>query len=404
MALPIVGRDAALDRLGSEPDRLATGATFSIEEVTGRKRRVEMTGWCLPVRPVTLSVQQRLRITYYPGATEASAQVLGPHHTDMTVSGILLARRMGEEGAGYFRLAEGGTVEVIKTPERARAVLADLCRSGQEVIVRWGDQGEAQSVTQRGFVRAARFQEHAPQRIEWELEFEWVADTAFKPRLEFPKPPPDEKSLWQSLQDAVAAVDAVMSDLNDAYTQYVTQTIRKLNTLIDQVGGLAQKALDLAAKPAQFARSVAATCENVLQTVLEVQQEAVLLVGQYREVADAFARLGRGSIEWMPITAGAARGAATDHSVGTQAEAAVASAAVQAALRDARYEAVRLRKEAQRFAEPAIRALHLCREGDSLRRIATRYYGTPDRWQDIADINGLPGDEVRAGEVLLIPR
>ena len=56
-------------------------------------------------------------------------------------------------------------------------------------------------------------------------------------------------------------------------------------------------------------------------------------------------------------------------------------------------------------AAPVVR-LHTVTEGDSLTRISLRYYGTPNRWQDIYDANRdvLKGENaLRPGQRLKIP-
>ena len=50
--------------------------------------------------------------------------------------------------------------------------------------------------------------------------------------------------------------------------------------------------------------------------------------------------------------------------------------------------------------------LHTVVEGDSLTRISLRYYGTPNRWQEIYDANrdALQGENaLRLGQQLRIP-
>jgi nucleoid-associated protein YgaU len=56
-------------------------------------------------------------------------------------------------------------------------------------------------------------------------------------------------------------------------------------------------------------------------------------------------------------------------------------------------------------AAPAER-IHAVQEGDSLTRISSRYYGTPNRWQDIYEANRdiLKGENaLRPGQRLKIP-
>jgi len=47
---------------------------------------------------------------------------------------------------------------------------------------------------------------------------------------------------------------------------------------------------------------------------------------------------------------------------------------------------------------------HLVREGESLRGLARKYYGDPERWTDIQRANGIRGTVIQAGQTLVIPR
>lgn len=49
------------------------------------------------------------------------------------------------------------------------------------------------------------------------------------------------------------------------------------------------------------------------------------------------------------------------------------------------------------------RAVHRCRDGESLERISTRYYGTPDQWRLIYDANNLHSIFIAGGTDLIIP-
>jgi len=50
-----------------------------------------------------------------------------------------------------------------------------------------------------------------------------------------------------------------------------------------------------------------------------------------------------------------------------------------------------------------VRAVHRTREGESLERISSRYYGTPDNWTLIFDANALDSIILEGGVDLVIP-
>ena len=68
-------------------DTSVVGA-FVIEEITGEMRRVELSGWALPFRPLTLSGTHRAEFTWYQGSGIASVQELGPEEEPTNIKGF----------------------------------------------------------------------------------------------------------------------------------------------------------------------------------------------------------------------------------------------------------------------------------------------------------------------------
>lgn len=54
-------------------------------------------------------------------------------------------------------------------------------------------------------------------------------------------------------------------------------------------------------------------------------------------------------------------------------------------------------------AHPSVKKLHRARENESLYAISTHYYGTPHRWREILQRNGLTKIVLDGGELLVIP-
>jgi len=412
MALDIFNRSQAMDKLASQPDALAVPTSFSIREVTGRQREIVLTGRCLPFRPVVDSTKQRMKVEYYPGATEAVAQVFGPNHTDQSISGIFLTRYMNDEahfvyseiGQGFSfqghnaSIANASTVATVRTAEHAKKILQDVCKAGQEVIVTWGV--EPYTNVNRGLVRGCTFKTHQAQRIEWEVEFEWVADSeATVLKIPFPTPEPDPKSLYDKLSDFIDKVQEGINDLGDAYNEYVVQNLRKLNTTLDRVNNLVQAGVGLAAKPAQFARDVLVTCQNVKQDIVDTQNTMLDIAAQYRNVGTEWKALA-GGMSFMPWSSTAEK---PDDSADEQTRAALLSMEVDRLLNESLWQANVLSVYAESLIVPTVIDIYTAKTGDTLRKVSMKYYGTPNRWQDIADYNGITSDNLAAGDVVIIP-
>jgi len=60
---------------------------FSIRELTGDKRTLDLRTRALPYRPLTFTGTMRAEFTAYPGNPVRTAQVLGASEEDTTVKG-----------------------------------------------------------------------------------------------------------------------------------------------------------------------------------------------------------------------------------------------------------------------------------------------------------------------------
>jgi nucleoid-associated protein YgaU len=127
----------------------------------------------------------------------------------------------------------------------------------------------------------------------------------------------------------------------------------------------------------------------------------------YKRAADAFAPLASNTgflaaAVNMDATTGTDSPPADDAAVGLML--ACDTFEIQATVQALKSEAIRARTNALAQVEPDVLDLYLVKQGDTLRRISTKYFQTPDRWGDIADFNGLPTDSLSVGMVLQIPR
>lgn len=404
MALDLFNRSQAMDALANEPDKLSTPSAFSIREVTGYKREIQLTGWCLPFRPAKDSTKQRMKVEYYPGATEAVVQVFGPDHTDMTIQGAFITRYMQAEDSFLyhegtnFNVTKGGTEPTrVDSAERAKELMTDLCKGGQEVVVTWGDLPFG--TTARGFIRGVSFNEHNPQRIEWEVEFVWVSDKEYAITPSIPTPDPDPQSLYDKVNDFLNTVQEAVNDLGDAYNEYVVQNIRKINTTLEKVNGLVSSAYTLLGKPGQFARDVMVTAQNVKQDIVDTQAAILGFMSQYTTLKDEWNELATG-MSFMPW---ASTGDRPSDSADEQTSATKSAIEISQAAKDAAWEADVIAKAARKMVEPNIIDIYTAKTGDTLRRVSQAYYGTPSKWQDLADYNGISNDRLDPGDVVIIP-
>lgn len=396
MPLPVFNQSQAIDQLVSAPDLKAIPTWFTITEQSGLGRVVRLMGRCLPHRPVRQGIKQRHKVEYYPGASQATLQVFGPDHTGLTVQGDLNTRYMADED--FFLHGNDAGMERVKTAEHARAILNDLCRSGQEVRVVWG-QGDF-GMIQRGIISAVTFEEDRAQDMGWELEFVWYADSDILPQVAVPPPSsPKTKELMEKFDALMDKVSETMSEAEGGYREYVTQSINRLSATQARVLDMVDRAFALANAPAQSLKSAAAVAGNAKQGAVDAQASALALAAQYADAAAAWQGLGS-QAAFLPL--GATRDDPRD-GMDRQTTSALAALEVDRAARQMRYAAQLLAEQSAQQADADILGVYFVRAGDSLRRVSTQYHGKPSHWQDIAEANGLTTDSLTPGMVLVIP-
>lgn len=396
MGLPIVGRSKAMDDMAKKFAASAVSTTVTITELTGEKRKIEVTARCLPFAPVEHGLTQRHRKVTYPGATEATLQVFGPDVPDLRLNGRWATRYMDQER--LFLLTVKGAVEHVRHAERARVVFTDVCRQGQQVEVAWGS-GDY-DVVLRGLVARVGFTEQAPQSIGWELILVSVADSRYTQRPPVAvKQAPKTKSLYQDVEGLINEINNVVKDLNAAYREYVLGTLGKVNKVLGQLGDLAKAGIGIAALPAQAARSALVVVGNVRQTLVDVENEVMGLVCQYEAVAADARQVFTSRMAWTGLGSGISH--ADDSAMAARRELAMMNLLRQ--VRAVRYGVDQYSRQMATYLMPAYRGIHFVKAGETLRSVATLHYGRADQWIQIADANALRSDELHVGMVLLLP-
>jgi LysM repeat protein len=401
MGLGIWDRNQKIDELAEKPDQLALPTQFTIEELGGQKRIISMTGWALPLRPVEMTTAQRLMVEYYPGATEAVAQVFGPDFTGQTFKGVWVARYLGDIKHPIMEIKKPGEGKTyILYPEQARAEFQSLCKEGQELIVSWGQ--DVDSTQQRGFLKHVKFIEHNPTRIEWELEFIWVSDTRLKPKEpKFPEATPKPKNIFDKINDLLNTLQQIMNDASDAYRDYVDTYIRQFNTLLSRVGDLVNQTLSFAALPTEVAKNIIQVCQNCRQLVEDIETQSIITAKFYQQLGEIGEYTFTGGQSWLGWSATQDR---SSQSASAQAETALIYSQLQEQKNDLIAETKKQEEQARKFLQQTYLDVYVVHEGDTLRKIAAKYYGDAGLWQSIAEANDLKGDIIEAGMILLIPK
>ena len=387
----------ALRKINQPP---AQAFPMFISEQTGEGRTIVLRGRSLPYRGVTWNSEQRIKTKYFPGNPVAQAQVLGPMWGPTTMRGmwkdaflfnddsaadllnfpsIAGPGRPGSTQFGGKSFASGGGVPGGTGQARRARVLRDAMwlvqRAGQLLKVEWG------SVVRYGFLKRFDADHDREEDIRWEIEFEWIGDTA-----SIPKPLPKPKinapgllaSILSTIQNFLNEVNAAVALLYGS-TTLVTQRVTRIGELVAGFIEALNSLVSLVFVPAEMF--------GVLkQQLTSIVVAATDLVDTVNRVPQAYVAAFSGA---------------------TAAEVNLATAAAQAIAFNAAVLGVEASEQREQLAEleaPDLLGVVTVPEDTTLLDIATDFYGGPDDWTVIASFNGLASSFVARGTIVYVPR
>lgn len=414
----------------------------------GRKDKNELvlTGRGLPYRPLSLSGTQRLTQTWLPGYANATSQPLGAKEETTTIHGKWSDKFIRTETAPKTQLGPlGDTFSAVDTavnnfgapfsgakskgkepppsttvPIKWRNVAVDsvfeaveivdaMRRTAMHIEVNWGRHAR------RGYITTFTHHWLNEHDVEWEIEFTWssrgvvtepvVADKLFSNT--------STASLLQVLSDKLhlEALPPTFPMSKNLLTS-VTQGIARIAATTQAVSDTITNVTSLALAPVTVARSVVGLC-STLRGQCEELKNRLLAQGHGAAVlgADPVARTGTSTdlnVGVVTQASGQAGGAALTRSETYASPSEVNQAAeymgrVQSAIRELRSAALLLQDDYRKQLERDVQAVIYVREGDDLRLISTRFYGTPDNWRKLAQANGLTAARLTAGMRIVIP-
>lgn len=150
---------------GIVPKSKATA--FTIKEITGEKRKLELLGRCLPYRPLTFSGTMRADVVYYPGNPIPTVQMLGATEEETTITGMWKDRFIKGEA-----ISSGSNARLDNSPLiDAKAivdVVDDFRRKGQLLEVTWD------AFYRRGIITKFEQTWDRRQDVAWSLTFRFL--------------------------------------------------------------------------------------------------------------------------------------------------------------------------------------------------------------------------------------
>jgi len=345
---------------------------FTITELTGSERSIELRDRAMPYKPVSWPGEQRTEKTLYPGNPQATIQVLGPEEIDVEIRGRWKDRYIGRGNmivlSGWDSIVSAG-----ETPsaEQMVQVFHTLRRSGNLLEVRWGPE------IRRGVLKRFEPNYHRLDVIEWTCRFEWLQYGATAPT-------PFTSAPSQTMSAELAATLAALNDIASGMPQILFP--------------------DFVAEALTLQGTIAAASLTMIEADADITGIPVVTQDQFQgfsskvaDVVDACSAL-RQAVD-VPVT----EMVPTDDMVNRLAGY-VWARDMSAALVALAVAAVRARETIRDRTVSAYLAEVTLKTNQTLRDLARQYYGSADDWTYIADANGLVGSSHAAGTKIMVPR
>lgn len=369
---------------------------FWVEELTGKKRKIRLTGRALPYRPFSLKSTQRVSVEWLPGSPIGTATVLGATEDPTQLAGAWKAKYLGL--GGFLARGEQVPMELdggaILSVLDAVELWDEILRHGNQIEVRWLD------TVRRGFLTSFEKRWLTSHDVEWFMEFTWISRGEDEGPAVF--------ITTQGLDDTSAVMKGILSELDAIETP---SNFAIGNGFLDGLASLQQGIEDSIAGIEEqiegFTNKLTSpikTTRGIIATLKGIEDEAELM-GEYvdGQFGDALNTRDTGP------NGGGGGGISAEESVAQQSyarrlEAAQWKAELKAWAKHAARVSVTLRAALVQQIGTDVLGTYIARAGDDLRDVSSKFYNTPFEWRRILTFNGLTSAELRAGQVVFVPK
>lgn len=390
---------------------------FVIRETSGRKRTVALTSRGLPLGPLELKGTQRVKITNPVGNPEGWGNVMGPKEGETSIAGFWKDKYIGDTSRGgrspieMTSTSRGGSPASGTGPGSqigtqvtscvdAVALFDSIRREGQLLEVTWG------YLIRRGYLTEFGQKWHNIHDCEWTAKFEWVSQARANASPEY-GPPAGLLEAGNALRELLRRVSRILdtpSQIIGPMMEDFRNTVNRVNdftrTVDESVSGFSEmiSLADISTTIESLYGSIAAAAIHT-KDVVEANSWPLLF-------SDPQRLLPFTSYLAPPTdTAGADAAAAAALELIDPEKVVQMQLYVRETISDVRRlrdEAV-IRQRALRDGPELVVGTYRAREGEDLRDVSIRYYGTPYQWRAIMIYNGLTETECYAGQLIAIP-
>ncbi|RJO64874.1 MAG: LysM domain-containing protein [Myxococcales bacterium] len=432
-----------------------------IQEMTGQKRELVLTGRSMPHAPAAFGGgDQRKNVTFYPGNPNASVQLYGVEEKQSSWKGKWSDRFLTLDGKvllDNYPLVRAK--EVFETFDSFRYSL-------QQLRVNWA------GIERYGFLDSFAAEWRTLAECYWSAQFSWISrvETADPPFLLAVSESDAGPSLLDFTKKMITKAIELLRKVFETEDKYIMETVRELEDVIRIAEVIASLGVEVGEAGAEAAERAAELAFTGYQSAMNIacQARAIALldnasymgwlfglgsrheappgptalsgaasqaglhagrmgsgltaadVAGAKDIGDRSRFPGQGGISrpgktqraWhRPEDSGMTFGRLTDVNPQMSREGQNPAAYLRKLVdKDEAAESIlqvahRLKQTSNRLnalVKPKTKNYHVVQQGEDLRHISVKYYGTANRWSDIAKQNGLADSAPPAGTRLVI--
>ena len=373
-----------------------------------RRDTIKLVGDMMPHVPFTFGGQQKIVKDYYPGNSEPTVQVLGPRENDIIIRGRLKSKKLqpppvrtGINLGGLGNAATGFLGKIPGVPDispgvdaqgvQKREELRTFAQEMQQLIEAMRLRGNLVRLTmgefQRfGFIEEAIFNMRTVADIDYEVRFSIIGFN----------PPRDCKILGRA--------KTVPFDINKDLIAEASAFLATRSSIPDSMPrSIADQISDAISEVAESINLVTGFVDTALNEVDDIKSalnRAVGLVKYNRNLISSFIRrIGSiASFGGLVIASGGGIAAGYENANFLK-QTTTFSFSLAALLASLQTQLAQIA-----LTEPIAR--HRIQEGDTLQKLAIKFYNDAEQWKEIYDHNKLQDTDLsdNLGDILEIPR
>lgn len=353
---------------------------FIVEIKDGREMiedRIHLLGEMMPHDSLNFGGEQRIVKEYYPGNSEPSVQVMGPREKNVNIR-------------GRFKTKHIRDADLIAT---AWASKESIAQEFQELVDAMRLRGNLVKITlgnwyRYGFIESCDFKLRRLSDIEYDISFSIVGFNL----------PTNCKVMRSSDNNVIKPNKALTNKANEYYATHQLYPASMPQSISELLNGYISDVATSIALVTNFVDGALTDVENLeasANRALGLIKNANAMISKTKRrlgaISSNISNLGSSFSSEAGKTSAAIKNLSHINSIKTDYTSLAGFLA-----------ALRVQFAAIAKTVPLVR--HLVQDGDTLQRLAIRYYGSADNWNSIYKHNKLSSTDLAVGSVLEIPK